>query len=132
MKRNIDIILLDYDNKPIKDGAPKYKRNEAGEPVYDTVTGDPVILEHRDLTLKAVCFNALRAQIPGDESMTGEDKVKFYALGHKLSAGGVVDLTTDELALLKNRIGRAYDFITFGRSSEVLDTDYVEPPTQTA
>jgi hypothetical protein len=127
MKRNFDTILLDLEGKPLKDGHPKFKRDKAGNPVYDEATSEPVVLTPaKEATLKTVAFVSMRASLPGDDTMSGDDKLKLYALAAKIVPGGVVDITADEVALLTGRIARTYDFVTYGRAKEILDADMPE------
>lgn len=74
-------------------------------------------------TLKLICFTAIAEPLPGDEKLTPVDKLKLYALAQKLHAGGVVDLSAEEIAQLKDRIGRGYSALVVGRAFELLEQD---------
>lgn len=127
MKRNFDTVLMGLDGQPLKDGQPKYRRDKTGAPVYDEATSEPIIITPaKDATLKSVSFVAMRSTLRGDDNMSGDDKLKLYALGHKLVNGGIVDVTAEEVALLCDRIARTYDFVTYGRAKELLDADLDE------
>lgn len=99
MKRNLDAPILNLDGKPFEDLA----------------------------SLKTLAFMAVTTPIKSDEQMPVADKIKLYALAHKTHLGGVVDFSSEELALLKTRIGGLFTHvIVVGRAFELLDADYVE------
>jgi hypothetical protein len=77
------------------------------------------------LTLESACFQALSGMIEEDKHSSAEQKLKLYRLSHKVAKGGVVDFTTEELALVKERIGKVYGALVVGASYELLDQDYV-------
>lgn len=95
MKRNFDIPMTDIEGKPFADGA----------------------------TLKNITLLALGALARGDETQTGADKLRIYSVATKVVGGGVVDLTIEELALIKERIGKAMNAFTVGRAFELLEQD---------
>lgn len=79
------------------------------------------------MTLDAVCFQALNAMLPDDEKLNPDDKLKIYRVGKKIAAGGIVDFSAEELALIKGRVGKMYGAMSVGAIYEILDADYVEP-----
>lgn len=124
MKRNFDIVITDFDGAPIKDGPDRVKRLADGSIVYDEKTSLPVITEKAPpITLKSLSFMAMRATLERDDQMKADDKLKMYALGHKISKGGIVEITVEELATLRERIGRTFDYITVGSAIAILDAD---------
>lgn len=76
-------------------------------------------------TLGTVSFLALTTQLPSDRDMSGAKKVQLYALAQKVHAGGVQDMTAEELSTLKDRIGQAFGVLVVGAAWKLLDTDYV-------
>lgn len=96
MKRNLDLPLLQLDGSPFAD-AP---------------------------TLKALIFHSITSVIKGDDQAMVETKLKMYRIAQKVAPGGVVDLEIDELAMIKDRIGKACaNVIAMGRSFELLEQD---------
>lgn len=132
MKRNFSAILKQLDGTPIKDGADKLKRDAEGRPVWDTTTSEPIVLEPaKDCTLKSICLGAIGGAIDGDNVMTGEKKYALYKLADRISKGGAVEVTTEEVATLKERIAKTYaNFIVIGAAFDALEADYVEPPAE--
>lgn len=75
----------------------------------------------RDVTLATVAINALLAAIP-NEIVTGEAKARRYALALKINADpGDVNVTVEELALLKAEIGKVYAPLVVGRAYDLLE-----------
>ena len=95
MKRNLDQPMTDLEGEPFAD----------------------------DATLKTICFAALAAQIHGDEAMPIDKKMKQYALLQTVNKGGVVDLTAEDIALIKERGNKIFPIIPFGRMCEMLEQD---------
>lgn len=93
MKTKLDTPITDLDDKPFPDGA-----------TLRTV-------------LLGACLNTLRA----DELMDAQQKVKLYLLSKKISEKGDAELTTDDVVLLKERVGKAYNPLVVGRVYEILD-----------
>lgn len=97
MKRNFDAPMLDPMGNPYADAA----------------------------TLKTVVFEALNVagRLRGDETMTVADKLNIYRLNNLIVQGGVIDLPAEDLAFLKDRIGKAMPPMVVGKSFEMLDQD---------
>jgi hypothetical protein len=99
MKRNFDAPLTDFDGKPFEDGS----------------------------TLKTICMAALVSAADGDQQAKGEDKVKLFQLAQRIHAGGVIDVTSEDIATLKGRIGKLFGVVAVGRAFELLEADFVPP-----
>lgn len=124
MKKNLDLVLMDYNGQPLRDGPPKYKRDAAGAVVYDTITSEPVILEPaKSATLGGVAFAAMRSALGADAQLTGDEKVKLHRLTHLLAKGGEVDLSTEQWALVKKRICDVFDFTTYGACHDLIEAE---------
>jgi hypothetical protein len=99
MNRNFDAPMLDLDGKPYTDKA----------------------------TLKSVVFGAIQAQLMGDEQMSTDVKLRLYTVASKIAKGGVVEVSVEDLALIKDRVGRAYSPLVVGEAFRLLEQDYVAP-----
>lgn len=95
MKRNLDQVMTDLDGKEFGDKA----------------------------TLKMVCFGAVSTPMQGDDQIPMEKKLKQYALLQKINVGGVVDLTAEEISLVKERASKLYPILIFGRLVDALEGD---------
>ena len=85
-----------------------------GEAMKDMVDGQAV-----DATVKMALINAILSPV---QKENGVDKVKKYELAKKIhNSTGLVDLSAEEIALLKKLIGEIYPPITVGQSYGILD-----------
>ena len=96
MKIDFDAPILALDGTPMRDG-----ENPA--------------------TLKALACTALAAMFNDEPSLSATDKYQRFALGLKLVDGGEVDLSVEEIGLIKKLIGKAYPPVTMGRAYDLLD-----------
>lgn len=75
-------------------------------------------------TLQSVCFVALTTPQEDDGSLNAETKMSLYRLAQKIVKGGEVELTAEEIALLKDRIGKVFvHVVVLGRAFELLEAD---------
>ena len=56
--------------------------------------------EDQEITLKTVCINVLSADFP-EERIEAEEKFKRWLLAKKIYSGGEIDVTPEEIALIK-------------------------------
>lgn len=97
MKRDFNQPIVNFEGQQMKDE-----------------TGKPVIL-------CLVALNALLTPIP-NETITGSEKAKRYALALKINERpGEVNVTAEELALLKEQIGKVYPPLVVGRAYDLLE-----------
>jgi len=101
MKIDLSKALLSFAGKPLSDGSEEGK----------TVTLDTVVL------------TALMSVTKEDQNAKSEQKVMVFKLGQKVAAakGKVVDLTPEELTLIRARINAVYAApIIVGAAMELL------------
>ena len=82
----------------------------------------------QDVTFRTVFYGALNNFLP-DERPTNDLKAKCWGLMQKLFKDNEVNITSDEAALLKERVGLLYNPLVYGRVCDLLDGP-AEPPTQ--
>lgn len=58
---------------------------------------------------------------PRGSQPASSDKLARFNLALKIHAGGVVDVSSEEITLLKNAIGASYGPLVVGRAVEILD-----------
>ena len=75
----------------------------------------------QDLTLGQVAENALTAAYPDEQTLSGVDKVKRFALALKIHDHPDSTLSAEETTLLKTLIGKAYSTVIVGRAWTLLD-----------
>ena len=94
MKRNLDTPILQLDGTEFADKA----------------------------TLGTVCFSAVVAVIPDDQNSEIYQKIALYNLAKILAIGGEVDLTAEDIVLLKERVGKVIsNVVAIGRVFELLE-----------
>jgi len=100
--RTIDFTtaLVGLDGKPMMNGDPK----------------TPVAL-----TLGEVSVTALEAQLEEDRTATGADKFKRDELARKVYQKKSVALTAEEIATIKDRIGKSFGAMVVGAAWRLLD-----------
>lgn len=89
-------------------------------PMLD-MRGNPVIDANRSpLTLQNVCSDALGNY--ADQGMTGTHKLQNFALGMKIAAAeSEIELTVEELATIKDVVGKSYSPLVVGRLDELIE-----------
>ncbi len=87
-----------------------------GQPFIDK-DGKPI-----HTTLAIVAENALLASYQDEQNLSGEDKVKRFVLAHKIHDDEKnVELTADEITLIKKLIAKSYNPLITGESWRILD-----------
>ena len=101
MKRNLNVILKTLDGKPLREA------HESGE---------------RDVLLSHLAVNALLVNYPDEQSLSGEDKVKRFKLAQQINdADGDVEVTAEQVSLLKSLIAKGYTPLVVGQAYEILE-----------
>jgi len=91
-------------SQPLKDLEGNTLNNEKGKGVF----------------LNTVCANALIAS-PENNKVDGVEKVKRYELAKKIMGGGDIDVSVEELALIKELLGTSYGVLVVGQAYKMLD-----------
>ena len=77
--------------------------------------------EIKDLTLKSISVEALLATFDDERSLSGEEKAKRYLLATRIYANDELDLTVEEVAKIKQLIGKGYGALVVGQAWEMLE-----------
>ena len=98
MKRNFNTTLKTLDGKPIKEA------------------------DDLDVTLSTVAVNALLAAYEDERNLAGDDKVKRFKLAQLINdADGEVEVTAEQVSLLKTLIAKGYTPLVVGQAYEILE-----------
>ena len=97
MKLRLEEVIKDMDEKPVQ-GPDK-----------------------KDMTLKDVCIASLMSSMETDKNMTGDKKVSLFSLAMSLKTNPDYDTTVEEVALIKDRIGKMYTQLVVGRAFELIE-----------
>jgi len=88
----------------------------------DKVLLDPQGKESTDkATISTASYSALAAQLQEDAQMPQDQKLKQYRLIQKVAAGGTIDLTAEEISMIKSRAAKALPLVWFGALSDMID-----------
>lgn len=101
-------VLKDYEGKPILVDRERDKDGKRGK--------------RKKLTLRDVISTAINANpAPPAKPMAAETKNKAYQLSVKIWSKKEVDLTVDQLAFVKERVGDVYTPLVYGRVCDILE-----------
>lgn len=101
MKVKTDVVLTNLDGEPLKDADAK------GEAV--------------DATLKMCVINALLAPAQqGQKPETGVEKLKKYNLASKVNDNEEIELSAEEISLIKDRVGELFPPLVVGQVFKLL------------
>jgi hypothetical protein len=114
MRKNFEVAITDFDGKPIF-SEPEVRGKEG------TVEKAAVTF-----TLKSAAIQALNVLHQDEQSLPAEKKFERYRIAMKIATGDPVELNVDELALVKQLIGRVFTPIVVGRAWEILEKDSAE------
>lgn len=98
MKRDFKTQLLSFDGQPFKteDDAP--------------------------LTLERVCISALGTPLTGDDRLSGIDKFNLFQLAGRIHGAGEVEVSSEEISTLKDRIAKLYGPFVVGAAWSALES----------
>lgn len=78
------------------------------------------IENEKPVSAKALIIDAILANLP-DEQPNALEKMQRYDLYKKLLNGGDVELTTEELSLIKQAVGKIYSPLAVGQIYEIIE-----------
>lgn len=102
MKIKLRDTITDYEGKPVT------------VPNEETGTKTP-------LTYFDVFINSLNSQAPGEMPLTAEKKSQIYQISKKMYQSNEPNFTTNELSLIKERIGKTYAPMVYGKICDLFD-----------
>ena len=101
MKRNLNVVLKTLDGQPLKE-----EHNGTA----------------RDVLLSRLAVNALLANYEDEKNLSGDDKVKRFKLAQQINdADGEVEVTAEQVSLLKTLIAKGYSPLVVGRAYDILE-----------
>lgn len=94
-----------------------------GQSLREFLTDDAIKDGDKPATLGLACINSLLAPDQNDNP-TGEEKLRRYHLAMRIrdsiGAGGL-DLPVEDLAYIKERMGKTHTVLIYGQVSEMLE-----------
>lgn len=99
-------------------------RRDFNHPILNLV-GQPLLSENGELAcLATVAINALLATFEDERSLPGVEKAQRMQLALKITANPrEVEVSAEQLAKIKELIGKAFPPLIVGRAYELLETD---------
>lgn len=94
-----------------------------GLPMKEAVVEDGEKIE-KEIELKDICINALLTDVPKPQNApieSGREKFKKYNLAKKVGDGGEIEISSEEITLLKEQIGNLYPPMVVGSAYEILE-----------
>jgi hypothetical protein len=88
--------------------------------VLKTMEGEPLKDGIEDLTLKSVCVNGLLATMQNDQP-SGEEKLKRYLLATQINNDDEVDVSAEDISLIKKMVGMSFPTIVAGQAFMMLE-----------
>lgn len=119
MKIDVTRQLTELDGTPMVTG--KQICQMCGQPVSKPMP----------MTVRLAATRALSITLKGEENLPGDKKVDQFHLALKITDEDVPDLTVENIALIKERIGKMYSQVVVGRAWEILDPRHDEEKDDT-
>jgi hypothetical protein len=108
-------------------------KRDLQQPLHNLLNAPLLDEEKKQVMLSTVCVNALMNSYPDEQTLTGKEKADRYHVAMKIQANpGRVDLTVEQLTLLKLLVGKAYGPLVVGQVYDLLEMTpkLVEAPTE--
>jgi hypothetical protein len=87
-----------------------------------SIDGSELTENGKPLTLGVIAVNALLEVVPKNEDPTADVKVQRWKIAQRVAgADGDVDITVEEIVLVKRLIGVAYGPLVVGQAFEMLE-----------
>ena len=87
-----------------------------------SLTGEPLTDDKgKPLTLRDVCATALVSPYPDEQHLAGTEKVKRWELATRIVKQDKVELAAEDVARLKELVGKAWGVVVVGPAWELLD-----------
>jgi hypothetical protein len=85
----------------------------------------------KELTLRNVLINSILFEGPNIRSLDAVNKLRAYRIAQKIQVQDEVDLTKEDVDLIKEGMVHAYNAIVYGQVSDLFDDiERVEKETQ--
>jgi hypothetical protein len=121
MKINVRQPVLDYEGKPLMVN----KTNPDGSMIRDK---DNNVVQEQE-TLRSYMVLSLNNLARGEtEEFTPEQKAKIYSLTTKIYKSKEVTFSSDDIVFIKERVGKVYGPLVFGRICDMLEQRKISLP----
>lgn len=122
------VLALPLTAKAAKIDLTQELRDAQGRPFIYQIEPDPA--KPRPMTLADACVNALETTTQDDSRLTGEQKFKMDELARQILSKSATPLTVEQIAILKERIGKIYSPAVIGAAWRLLEEQPDAPATK--
>ena len=121
MNINVSVTLTDIKGEAIKTLEKVENPNFIDS---ESTPGVSAFIESKKpLTLRDCCVNALLAPVDGDKKLKGIEKFQIFKLAERIQSSDDVQISAEEIGLIKKRISQVYANLIVGRSYELLEQE---------
>lgn len=114
MKLDTTKILKGFDGKDIKVLEKIENEDESGDATPFTEVRTPA-------TVRFCCKAALLNELKCDQNASLEKKLERYNLAMKIHNQDEIELSSEQVSMLKKRLGLSFGVVVVGRCCEILD-----------
>ena len=75
------------------------------------------------VTLKSICVQALIAAFQDEQDLAGVEKLKRYELAREINHGGEIQMSAENVVLLKKLIAKGFNVLVVGQTYGMLEGD---------
>lgn len=84
--------------------------------------GKQIIMpDEKPAVLSSVCVTALMAIYPDEVSLSGDEKYRRYKIAGLIYPGGAIEITAEDVALLKKLTAKCYGPLIVGPAHDALE-----------
>ena len=88
---------------------------------FKTFDGQDIIMRDKPATLKDISVESLMSLLEEEKNLSGEEKLKRYELALKIKDGGIIDISVEDIALVKKLIGKMFTPLIVGQAWKNLE-----------
>ena len=90
---------------------------------FTTLNGKEIKNEEGEIvTLRSIIANSLLAQYQDETNLSGEEKVKRWKLAQTVYADDIVNLSTEDIVLIKKLVGKSMVTLIAAQAWEMLES----------
>jgi hypothetical protein len=86
-----------------------------------TLSGETINKGESALKLSHVCCDALFATFEDEKNLSGDEKAKRFVLATKIYGADFVDLSPEDVVVLKKLVGKAFSALIVGQAYQMFD-----------
>lgn len=88
---------------------------------FKTFDGQDIAMRDKPATLKDISVESLMGLLEEEKNLSGEEKLKRYELALKIKDGGIIDISVEDIALIKKLTGKMFAPLIVGQAWKNLE-----------